>query len=289
MRTNEGPGADDDALTRPTPTVEPRSERANDARIAASPAFAPATVVPTPDISSGGASSRSAATTVRAPYAHRFGSKPFYLFARLAAFAIDVVGLAFVLATFAFHGVGIGVGAAMFGGHDANAFALVAAVSFGIALLVAFLFEAFIGTTPGKLLFALHVRRADGGHPSIGRVFVRALLRPIDALAIGPLLALVTPKRQRLGDLVGGTVVSGSPLRWFAPLVGLGIIAGVAYAQYAFGGGLDSAIGVAAETANDAPAAISRAIGAVGALEPHATQSQPTAIDTAAPQASAAP
>ena len=53
----------------------------------------------------------------------------------------------------------------------------------------------------------------------LAHALVRNLLRPIDLLVIGGILA-VLPGHRRLGDLAGGTVVARSPLRAFAPLVG---------------------------------------------------------------------
>lgn len=67
--------------------------------------------------------------------------------------------------------------------------------------------EIWGGQTPGKRIFRLRVIRTDGRPVGLGPVLLRNLLRPIDMLAIGPILVLVTRRRQRLGDMAGGTLV----------------------------------------------------------------------------------
>lgn len=196
------------------------------------------------------------------PYVHRFGSVPFYLFARFAAFAIDIFAIGFVLATFGYHATDAGY--FMVAGHDSAGYATLASIALGCALLVAFLCEATFGTTLGKLVFALHTRRSNGAHAGAVRVFARYLLRPIDLLAIGPLLALVTPRHQRIGDFLGGTVVARSRIGPFAAILGILALAAIGYAQIAYGGGITSAIGVSAETADFAPGIIARATRSFG-------------------------
>jgi uncharacterized RDD family membrane protein YckC len=222
-------------------------------------------------------------------YDHRFGNVPAYLLARLAAFLVDVPGVAFVLATFGFNGYDRGMFA--FGGHDRSGFETLALVALGAALLFGFLCEAIFGTTLGKLLFGLHTRRHDGKHAGLGRVFVRHLLRPLDVLVIGPFLALVTPRHQRAGDLAAGTVVGMSSLGLFAPLIGIALVAALGYAQVTYGGSLTSAVGVAAEIANYAPdsyaqfASFFGAAGGAGSIvKPFANTAQ-----RASPQPTVAP
>lgn len=79
-------------------------------------------------------------------------------------------------------------------------------------LLYSFLTETFTGQTLGKAVFGLHVVHArDGAHPSHRAIATRTLLRLIDALpafyALGALVLLITPTRQRLGDLAARTIV----------------------------------------------------------------------------------
>ncbi|MBD5656294.1 MAG: RDD family protein, partial [Candidatus Eremiobacteraeota bacterium] len=149
-----------------------------------------------------------APTVAPASYVHRFGNVPWYLFGRLAAFVLDYLAVPFVVATFGFHVIERGF--ILFAGHDEAGFATLATASFVFASIFAFICEAAFGTTLGKLVFALQVRRRDGRHAGAGRVFARALLLPIDIVVIGPLLARVTPRHQRLGDMLAGTVVGGS-------------------------------------------------------------------------------
>jgi uncharacterized RDD family membrane protein YckC len=196
------------------------------------------------------------------PYVHAFGNVPFYLLTRFAAFVVDVFLVAYLIATFGFHAFEAGYLA--YGSRSEGGFLSLVLSSLAIAFTFAFLCEALTGTTIGKALFALHTRAVDGRHAGGGRVFVRYLLRPIDLLLIGPLLALVTPKHRRLGDFAGGTVVSRSRFGPIAPIVGILLLAGLAYAQIAYGGGLTSAIEVGAEASNFGPDLIGKAAHGVG-------------------------
>ena len=67
------------------------------------------------------------------------------------------------------------------------------------------------GQTPGKRLLGIRVVR-DGGYPvGAGGAILRNLLRPLDFLpvlfGVGLVVALVTARTQRLGDLAAGTLV----------------------------------------------------------------------------------
>ncbi|HMD03578.1 MAG TPA: RDD family protein [Candidatus Baltobacteraceae bacterium] len=182
-----------------------------------------------------------------ARFEHRFGNPGVYLLRRLFAFAIDVFGVTFLLATFGTQATTLG--AIDLSARSAASFVTLTFASLGIALALMLVSEGFFGFTLGKLIFGLHVGRANGGWAGPGRAFIRMLLRPIDLLLIGPLLALVTPRHQRLGDFCAGTVVDRSRLGIFAPILGL-IFAGLAaYAQLTFGGGLTSALAVGAQGA----------------------------------------
>ena len=94
------------------------------------------------------------------------------------------------------------------------------AVAIGVVFLAYFfLFEAITGTTPGKLLFGLWVRRPAGRRCSWWQAGVRTAARLGEAnpLLLGSLPAavavLATGRHQRLGDLWAGTiVVSGDDL-----------------------------------------------------------------------------
>lgn len=82
-----------------------------------------------------------------------------------------------------------------------------------VAVLVVYytVFEAALGATPGKFIASLRVVDKETlRKPSLGQVFVRNLLRPIDALfgyVIGALVATASMYRQRLGDHAASTLI----------------------------------------------------------------------------------
>ena len=152
----------------------------------------------------------------RFPVGNPFGS----VLARLLAFALDVTLVAGVLTTLAYAMIAInpitGLPTNSQRGFDATL-----AMGTVLALVYVLAGEALFGTTIGKLVFGLHVHALRERHVGFARAFVRGLLRPVDALAVGGVLALL-PGHRRLGDLASGTVVTReSPLRGFAPWVGL--------------------------------------------------------------------
>jgi uncharacterized RDD family membrane protein YckC len=74
--------------------------------------------------------------------------------------------------------------------------------------------EAVYGATPGKALAGLCIRKKDGGRCDFTAATLRTLARPFDLLPLGlPAFLLVRfmPRRQRLGDLLAGTVVTLKP------------------------------------------------------------------------------
>ena len=95
---------------------------------------------------------------------------------------------------------------------------LAAALYTGFLILVVFGYHPFFeeiwnGRTPGKQAFGLRVIQTDGQPVGLGPVLLRNVLRPFDILlvAIGLFLILFTRRRQRLGDLVAGTIVVRQP------------------------------------------------------------------------------
>lgn len=84
-------------------------------------------------------------------------------------------------------------------------FAVVAAVLYHVA------FEGTTGQTPGKRALGIRVVRADGEACTVRAAIVRTLARFLDFLPVGYLAAFaamaLTARRQRLGDLLAGTVV----------------------------------------------------------------------------------
>ncbi|MGC9308402.1 MAG: DUF1614 domain-containing protein [Thermoplasmatota archaeon] len=71
--------------------------------------------------------------------------------------------------------------------------------------------EYLAGTTVGKGLLRLAVTDERGGYPNFMTVFTRNIIRFFDMLLLGYLVSLImigfTEKKQRLGDIVAGTVV----------------------------------------------------------------------------------
>jgi len=198
-----------------------------------------------------------------------FGNPVAYVMRRFAASSIDLVLGSFVVTWLLYGIIAVnpltGLPTNTEGGFDSTF-----AMGIGIALLYVFLAEAIFGTTLGKLALGLHVYSSKGNFVGLARSFIRSLLRPIDLLVVGALLALA-PGHRRLGDLFGGTVVAQSPLRGVAPVIGwIGIIA-VAALPFIFDGGLRFFI-VLAAFAQFVPHLISGAIAGLGGLlaSPHA-------------------
>ena len=91
-----------------------------------------------------------------------------------------------------------------------------AVVVIGVVLLVfwgyfPFFEEVWSGRTPGKRAMGLRVIQTEGQPARLAAILLRNLLRPVDMVAIGPILILLTNRRQRLGDLAGGTLVVRQP------------------------------------------------------------------------------
>ena len=75
--------------------------------------------------------------------------------------------------------------------------------------------EMAFGRTLGKRLMGLTVVHENGGRASLGQLFIRNLLRPIDlmpgAYILGMALVLMGPRPQRLGDRLARTLVVTAP------------------------------------------------------------------------------
>ncbi|HEX7303068.1 RDD family protein [Lentzea sp.] len=66
------------------------------------------------------------------------------------------------------------------------------------------------GATPAMRWLGIRITTLRGGEPSLRDYFVRWLLMVVDGLflgVVGAVLIAVTPRHQRLGDMVAGTVV----------------------------------------------------------------------------------
>jgi len=83
-----------------------------------------------------------------------------------------------------------------------------AMVAIGLFVLYTLLGELVTGTTPGKRLLGLRVVTLENARPRAWQVVARGVLKAFDLVA--PLLLvlpLLSPHRQRLGDLVARTLV----------------------------------------------------------------------------------
>ena len=85
-------------------------------------------------------------------------------------------------------------------------------VSVAWGLYYYFALEALTGQTLGKKLMGLRVANADGSPPEIRQIAVRSALRLVDGLGlyvVGLVAMLATgERRQRLGDLAAGTIIT---------------------------------------------------------------------------------
>jgi uncharacterized RDD family membrane protein YckC len=85
-------------------------------------------------------------------------------------------------------------------------------IAIAIYLIHTTLCELISGRTLGKFFVGLQVVAIDGKRARIGSILIRNLLRVIDVFPIPlALLILTSPMRQRLGDLLGGTIVIVTP------------------------------------------------------------------------------
>lgn len=216
-------------------------------------------------------------------FVHPFGNVGVYLLCRFGAFVIDVFAVTFLFATF---GLQMSTGGNLaFAGHDATSFTLLMLAALGAAALLLVISEGLFGTSLGKLVFGLHVRRTNGNWVGPGRALLRTLLLVVDVLLLGPILAAVTPRHQRVGDFFAGTVVGRSRIGWLSTLLGIAIVALVGYAQILYGGGVTTALTVAAEGATYLPQ-FYRAASIPFAAVPTAS---PYGLPGAVPQGASAP
>jgi uncharacterized RDD family membrane protein YckC len=151
---------------------------------------------------------------------------------RLAAALIDMaIMAAFGMLVFLLAMVGAGIGA-----EEVTlpaAFALMCL----LPVLGPMFFEArWRGQTPGKRVMSLRVIARDGTPASGGQLFLRNVLRLVDFLPFGYFAGLAamfaSSQSQRLGDLVGGTVVVREDAR---ALVELGAVSEVQHTDELYG------------------------------------------------------
>jgi uncharacterized RDD family membrane protein YckC len=80
-----------------------------------------------------------------------------------------------------------------------------------LGILYFWIMEAIFGATLGKAFLGIQVRRVTGEGPGFRAAFIRTLARLLDVLPafylLGWLFAVLSMKRQRIGDRMAGTVV----------------------------------------------------------------------------------
>jgi uncharacterized RDD family membrane protein YckC len=167
--------------------------------------------------------------------AYVFGNPFAYAIRRGLALAIDLVVPTVSLGALFYGQIAINPVTGLPVGNE-TAFDVTLGGALAASLVYVVLAQAIFGTTLGKLFFGLHVYPRRGRFVGFGRALMRTLVLPIDLCAIGPVLVLL-PGHRRLGDLVAGTVVAQSPLRAFAPLLGVVGIAVIAAAPFLLGAG----------------------------------------------------
>jgi uncharacterized RDD family membrane protein YckC len=81
-------------------------------------------------------------------------------------------------------------------------------------VIVAFAYFAIMegrfGQTLGKMALGIKVVREDGGRAGIREALLRTLLRIVDGIGtylVALIVALISDKNQRLGDMVAKTLV----------------------------------------------------------------------------------
>lgn len=151
---------------------------------------------------------------------------PAPLWKRVIAFAVDVaiIQLSFVLAILCL-AVALGSLATVFQPSIKGLvttkpgiiFLLVGALILLLMLVCVFdgyfiYFEWKKGATPGKRLMGLRVVPIDRGRLTLGQCALRDIMRWVDVglLLPGILSIVLTQRKQRLGDIVAGTIVSHS-------------------------------------------------------------------------------
>ncbi|WIX81384.1 RDD family protein [Amycolatopsis carbonis] len=98
---------------------------------------------------------------------------------------------------------------------------VVAFTTFGIWIVASLYLEIWWphrhrGQTPAMRWLRIRVVLPDGGQPPLRALVIRAVLMVVDGFCwglAGVVIMLVSPRRQRLGDLVAGTLVVRVPAR----------------------------------------------------------------------------
>jgi uncharacterized RDD family membrane protein YckC len=82
-------------------------------------------------------------------------------------------------------------------------------IGLSIGFFYWWILESLFGATIGKFIAGIRVRKKDGGRAGIARCFVRNIIRIVPFYwLVGWIIALASgPRRQRLFDMLAGTVV----------------------------------------------------------------------------------
>ncbi|GAB4155189.1 MAG: hypothetical protein Kow00107_05100 [Planctomycetota bacterium] len=137
--------------------------------------------------------------------------QPANLVVRLSAFAVDGV-LILALAVGVFVLVLLARGTPLVF-HLLSSFELqlFQNLALGLLCLYGLVCELLISSTPGKALFRLSVIQLGNSKPSTVAIVVRNLMKPVDilltSLLVTPIMMILTPMNQRLGDMLSSTVV----------------------------------------------------------------------------------
>ena len=236
-------------------------------------------------------STATTAASAAAPAAiDDFGDIGQYIARRLFALIVDLIGVTVLLAT------GIGYLVARRGGdpHSYGGFFDTAVYTLFALIVYKVLAESYLGTTLGKALVGLHVRPTNAQRVGIARGLTRNIFLPFDLAVIGFVLAVITPRRKRIGDFVAGTEVVNAPRAALGAVAAIAILGVWGYAEYAYGDGLRTAQTLSNTAATYGPALF----GAQGTPPPAPVPlpdrtavptEQPITVPTLAPTSQASP
>ncbi|HEV2907711.1 MAG TPA: RDD family protein, partial [Candidatus Eremiobacteraceae bacterium] len=155
----------------------------------------------------------------------------------LFALIVDLIAVTVLLAT------GIGYLVARRGGDPHSYGGLFETAVYTLLALIVYkvLAESYVATTLGKALVGLRVRPVNAPRVGIGRGLTRNIFLPFDLAVIGFVLAVITPRRRRIGDFVAGTEVVNAPRAALGAVAAIAIVGVWGYAEYAYGDGLRTA------------------------------------------------
>lgn len=128
-----------------------------------------------------------------------------------------------------------GITAVVVAGDESLTNTVLAVAVFSLLFGYPILFETFMrGRTPGKAAMGLRAVTVDGAPIRLREATLRAMGGIVDRLLppggiTGAIFVTITPRNQRVGDLIAGTIVIRDPARratvspalWFSPPPGL--------------------------------------------------------------------